>query len=79
MEAVEFLKYIVTSLVKNPQEVEVEVKEDEMWTLLLLKINKSDMWTVIGKGWKTIDAIRTVLRVYGSKTNARVNLKVVEE
>jgi len=34
---------------------------------------------VIGKGGKTIDAIRTVLRVYGSKTNARVNLKVVEE
>lgn len=79
MEAVEFLKFIVTSLVKNPQDVEVEIKEDEMGTLLLLKINKNDMWTVIGKGGKTIDAIRTVLRVYGSKTNARVNLKVVEE
>lgn len=79
MEAVEFLKFIVTSLVKTPQDVEVEIKEDEMGTLLLLKINKNDMWTVIGKGGKTIDAIRTVLRVYGSKTNARVNLKVVEE
>ena len=79
MEAVEFLKFIITSLVKTPQDVEVEIKEDEMGTLLLLKINKSDMWTVIGKGGKTIDAIRTVLRVYGSKTNARVNLKVVEE
>ncbi|MDD2565932.1 MAG: KH domain-containing protein [Candidatus Gracilibacteria bacterium] len=79
MEAVEFLKFIVTSLVKTPQDVEVEIKEDEMGTLLLLKINKNDMGTVIGKGGKTIDAIRTVLRVYGSKTNARVNLKVVEE
>jgi len=78
MEAIEFLKFIVTSLVKNPQDVEIELKEDEMGTLLLLKINKDDMGTVIGKGGKTIDAIRTVLRVYGSKTNARVNLKVVE-
>jgi len=43
MEAVEFLKFIVTSLVKNPQDVEVEIKEDEMGTLLLLKINKNDM------------------------------------
>ena len=79
MDAVEFLKFIITSLVKNPQDVEVELKEDEMGTLLLLKINKTDMWTVIGKGGKTIDAIRTVLRVFGSKTHARVNLKVVEE
>lgn len=78
MDAVEFLKFIVTSLVKNPQDVEIELKEDEMGTLLLLKINKDDMGTVIWKGGKTIDAIRTVLRVYGSKTNARVNLKVVE-
>lgn len=78
MDAVEFLKFIVTSLVKNTNDVEIEKKDDEMGTLLLLKINKEDMGTVIGKGWKTIDAIRTVLRVYGSKTNARVNLKVVE-
>lgn len=78
MDAQEFLKFIVTSLVKNPQDVSIEVKVDEMWTLLMLKINKDDMGTVIGKAGKTIDAIRTVLRVYGSKTNARVNLKVVE-
>lgn len=78
MDAVEFLKFIVTSLVKNTEEVEIEKKDDEMGTLLLLKINKEDMGTVIWKGGKTIDAIRTVLRVYGSKTNARVNLKVVE-
>lgn len=78
MDAVEFLKFMVVSLVKNPNDVSIEQKEDEMGTLLMLKINKDDMGTVIGKGWKTIDAIRTVLRVYGSKTNARVNLKVVE-
>ncbi len=78
MDAVEFLKFIVTSLVKNTADVEIERKEDEMGTLLLLKISKEDMGTVIWKGGKTIDAIRTVLRVYGSKTNARVNLKVVE-
>ena len=78
MDALEFLKFIVTSLVKHVDDVAIETKEDEMGTLLTLKINKDDMGTVIGKGWKTIDAIRTVLRVYGSKTNTRVNLKVVE-
>lgn len=78
MDAVEFLKFIVTSLVQNDKDVEIERKDDEMGTLLLLKTHKEDMGTIIGKGWKTIDAIRTVLRVYGSKTNSRLNLKVVE-
>jgi predicted RNA-binding protein YlqC (UPF0109 family) len=64
MDAVDFLKFIVTSLVKNVEDVAIERKDDEMGTLLLLKINKDDMGTVIGKGGKTIDAIRTVLRVY---------------
>jgi predicted RNA-binding protein YlqC (UPF0109 family) len=50
MDAVEFLKFIVTSLVKNVDDVAIERKDDEMGTLLLLKINKEDMGTVIGKG-----------------------------
>lgn len=37
------------------------------------------MGTIIGKDGKTIQAIRTVLRVYGSKTDTRVNLKIIEE
>lgn len=78
MDAVQFLNFIVTSLVKSPEEVSIEQKEDEMGTLLLLKVSKDDMWTIIGKAGKTIDAIRTVLRVYGSKSNVRLNLKVVE-
>ncbi|EKE26299.1 MAG: hypothetical protein ACD_4C00342G0002 [uncultured bacterium (gcode 4)] len=78
MNAVEFLKFIITSLVKHVDEVAIEVKDDDLGTLLTLKVNKEDIWTVIGKDGKTINAIRTVLRVYGSKTNSRLNLKVVE-
>ncbi len=44
----------------------------------MLKLNKEDIGTIIGKDWRTINAIRTVLRVFWSKSNARVNLKVVE-
>ncbi|MDD2486995.1 MAG: KH domain-containing protein [Candidatus Gracilibacteria bacterium] len=78
MTAVEFLKFIITSLVKNATDVEIEQKEDDLGTLLTLKVNKEDIGTIIGKDGKTINAIRTVLRVYGSKTNSRLNLKVVE-
>jgi predicted RNA-binding protein YlqC (UPF0109 family) len=75
---VEFLQYIITSLVEHKDEVVVEQKEDELGTLLTLKVNKDDMGTIIGKEGKTINAIRTVLRVFGSKMNIRLNLKVVE-
>lgn len=75
---VEFLQYIITSLVEHKDEVVVEQKEDELGTLLTLKVNKEDMGTIIGKDGKTINAIRTVLRVLGSKMNIRLNLKVVE-
>lgn len=43
MEATEFLKFIVVSLVKHVDDVSIERKDDEMGTLLLLKINKEDM------------------------------------
>ena len=79
MTAVEFLNFIITSLVKNSTDVVIEQKEDDLWTLLTLKVNKEDIGTIIWKDGKTINAIRTVLRVYGSKTNSRLNLKVVED
>jgi uncharacterized protein len=64
MNVIEFLKFIITSIVKNANDVEIEQKEDELGTLLMLKLNKEDIGTVIGKEGKTINAIRTILRVF---------------
>lgn len=75
----DFLSFIITSLVSQVEDVVIEQREDELGTLLTLKVNTQDMGTIIGKEGKTINAIRTVLRVYGSKMDARVNLKVIEE
>jgi uncharacterized protein len=64
MNVIEFLKFIITSIVKNANDVEIEQKEDELGTLLMLKLNKEDIGSVIGKDGKTINAIRTILRVF---------------
>lgn len=79
MSPKDFLLFIINSLVTNEADVSIEQREDDLGTLLSLKVNKNDMGTIIGKDGKTINAIRTVLRVYGSKSDARVNLKVIEE
>jgi len=79
MSPKDFLAFIINSLVTNEGDVSIEQREDDLGTLLSLKVHKNDMGTIIGKDGKTINAIRTVLRVYGSKSDARVNLKVIEE
>ena len=77
MDAVGFLQFLVSSLVKNKDAIVIEQKEDELGILLTLQVHAEDMGTIIGKEGKTISAIRTMLRVLGSKNDQRINLKVL--
>ncbi len=77
-KSIEFLEYVVASLVENPADINVESKTDEMGVLLTLHLNKDDMGKIIGREGNTAKAIRTLLRVIGMKENARINLKIAE-
>lgn len=79
MTATEFLSLIVTSLVDQKEAVHITETVDDLGTLLTLSVSPDDMGAIIGRGGKTIEAIRTVLRVYGSKTERRVNLRILED
>ncbi len=74
----EFVLYVVKQIVDHPEEVEVERTIDEMGVLLTLKVSREDMGKIIGKSGQTAKALRILLRIIGSKNNARVNLKIVE-
>lgn len=74
----DFVEYIVKQIVDHPDEVVVERVIDEMGVLITLKVNQEDMGKIIGKEGQTAKSIRTLLRIIGSKNNARVNLKIVE-
>ena len=74
----DFILYFVSHVVENPDAVSVERTVDELGVLITLKVGKDDMGKVIGKHGQTAKALRTLLRVIGSKHNARVNLKIVE-
>lgn len=74
----DFVEYIVKQIVQNPDDVEVTRTVDEMGVLITLKVNKDDMGKIIGKSGQTAKSLRILLRVIGSKNNARVNLKIVE-
>lgn len=70
---------MISSLVEKSDAIEIDEKVDDLGLLLSLKVDTSDIWSVIGRGGKTIDSIRTVLRVFGSRTGTRVNLRIIED
>lgn len=74
----DFVEYIVKQIVTDQDAVEVTRTIDEMGVLLTLKVSKEDMGRIIGKNGQTAKAIRVLIRIIGSKNNARVNLKIVE-
>lgn len=74
----QFLTFIIKALAENQDAVKVTRTVDEMGVLLNLEVDRADMGKVIGRDGSTAKAIRTLLRVFGMKNNARVNLKINE-
>ncbi len=74
----EYVESIVKPLVESPDEVVTSRTVDEMGVLIQLTLNRNDMGKVIGRDGRTAKSIRSLLRVFGSKSNARINLKIVE-
>ena len=74
----DFVEYVIKSIVGQPEKVVVNRTVDDMGVLLTLQVAKEDMGKVIGKSGQTAKSIRILLRVIGSKTNTRVNMKIVE-
>lgn len=63
----DMLKFVVTSIVKNKEDVVVEEKQDGRFKVYNVKVNPADMGAVIGKGGATAQAIRTVVKSMNSR------------
>jgi predicted RNA-binding protein YlqC (UPF0109 family) len=74
----DFVEYVVRALVSHPEAVVVTRSVDDMGVLLELSVDPEDMGKVIGKAGATAKSLRTLLRVLGSRNDARVNLKIIE-
>ncbi len=74
----EYVESLVKPLVDNPDDVVTTRVLDERGVLIQLTVNQGDMGKVIGRDGRTAKAIRSLLRVFGARSNARINLKIVE-
>ena len=73
-----YLEDIIKGIVQYPEAVKTTRTTDEMGVLIELSADPSDMGKIIGKGGATANAIRIILRAFGSKQKSRVNLKILE-
>jgi predicted RNA-binding protein YlqC (UPF0109 family) len=75
----ELLEYLASALVERPDAVKVEEFEEDDGTLVLeLSVAEDDYGKVIGRGGRTAQAIRTVVKAAAVKDNRRVLVDIVE-
>jgi uncharacterized protein len=75
----ELLLYLARALVDEPEKVKVESFEEDDGTLVLeLSVADDDYGQVIGRGGRTAQALRTVVKAAAVKDNRRVLVDIVE-
>jgi predicted RNA-binding protein YlqC (UPF0109 family) len=72
-----FLDYVVRSLVDNPDDVQITEVAGEGETVYRIGLNPADIGLVIGKGGRTIGAIRALINA-ANKAGDHLAVEVVE-
>ena len=75
----ELLEYLAKSLVDDPDSVRVEsFDEDDGSIVLELSVGEEDYGQIIGRGGRTANALRTVLKAAAVKEGRRVFVDIVD-
>ena len=79
MEPTELLEYLAEGLVDDPEQVEVERFEERDGTIVLeLAVGADDYGKVIGRGGRTANALRLVVKAAAVKEDRRVLVDIVD-
>ena len=75
----ELLDYLVRGLVDDPEQVSVEEFEEDDGTIVLeLCVAEDDYGKVIGRGGRTANALRTLIKATATVQERRVLLDIVD-
>jgi predicted RNA-binding protein YlqC (UPF0109 family) len=76
----ELLEFLARGLVEHPDEVSVnEIDENDGSLVLELSVGEDDYGSVIGRGGRTAQALRTVIRAAGLREGRRVFVDIVDD
>jgi uncharacterized protein len=75
----DLLEYLARGLVDEPEEVSVEEFEEDDGTIVLeLAVADDDYGKIIGRGGRTANALRTIVKAAAVKENRRVLVDIVD-
>ena len=74
----DLVEYLARALVDDPDAVSVESYDEEDALVYELSVAEDDVGKVIGRGGRTVNAFRCVLRACAAKQDKRVLLDVVD-
>jgi uncharacterized protein len=75
----DLLEYLARGLVQRPDAVRVvEQQEDDGTVVLELAVDDDDYGNVIGRGGRTAQALRTVIKTAATKERHRVFVDIVD-
>jgi len=75
----DLLEYLARSLVDKPDEVRVEGFDEEDGTIVLeLHVAEDEAGKVIGRGGRTVSALRVIMKAAAARDGNRVLVDVVD-
>jgi hypothetical protein len=74
-----FIEFILTHLVKNPAELQVERVEQENRVLYRVSAHPDDIGRIIGARGRTIKAVHQVVSTLAADLNERFEIEIVKE
>ena len=77
MSAPELVEFVAKALVDHPDDVRVDVQEDDGGTLIELHVAEDDMGKVIGRNGSVAKALRTLLKVTAAREGTSVQLEII--
>ena len=68
----ELIEFIVKSIVNDAESVKVEAIKEDRFTLYKVTVAEGDIGSVIGKGGKIAEAIRTIAKTASQRERIRI-------
>ncbi len=71
----ELVKYLVSQLVENKEDVLIQTTEEENATIITALVNNADLGKVIGHNGKVANSIRTIVKTANIGAGKKVIVK----
>jgi len=72
----DLLTHMLENIVEGP--IEVTTSDDAGMTIFEVKVPKDQVGMVIGKGGKTINALKNIVKIKAIKEDVRIDIQVNE-